>query len=142
MPEKILVPVDLGDPASLEDGLAAAEQIAEAGGGELNVLTVVPNFSMPVVGNYFPRDFADRAVEEARTSLKQAIAKTAKSPAAVKAHVAYGSIYDEILKAADRLGCDLIVMKSHRPEFADYLLGPNAARVVRHAKQSVYVVRT
>ena len=142
MPEKILVPVDLGDPDSLKAALAVAEELAAASGAEIAVLTVVPNYSMPVVGSYFPRDFADRAIEEARTSLKQAIAEAATTPAAVKAHVAYGSIYDEILKAADRLGCDLIVMKSHRPEFADYLLGPNAARVVRHAKQSVYVVRT
>jgi nucleotide-binding universal stress UspA family protein len=32
-------------------------------------------------------------------------------------------------------------MASHRPELSDYLLGPNAARIVRHAKQSVLVVR-
>ena len=45
------------------------------------------------------------------------------------------------MKAADKLKCDLIVMASHRPELKDYLLGPNAARVVRHARQSVFVVR-
>jgi nucleotide-binding universal stress UspA family protein len=35
----------------------------------------------------------------------------------------------------------MIVMASHRPEMSDYLLGANAARVVRHAKISVLVVR-
>lgn len=45
------------------------------------------------------------------------------------------------MAAADKLGCDLIVLSSHRPEMRDYLIGPNAARVVRHAKQSVLVVR-
>jgi nucleotide-binding universal stress UspA family protein len=35
----------------------------------------------------------------------------------------------------------MIVMASHRPELKDYLLGPNAARVVRHAECSVLVVR-
>jgi nucleotide-binding universal stress UspA family protein len=35
----------------------------------------------------------------------------------------------------------VIVLASHRPELKDYLLGPNAARVVRHAKCSVLVVR-
>jgi nucleotide-binding universal stress UspA family protein len=58
-----------------------------------------------------------------------------------EAHVAHGSIYDEILRLADKLGCDAIVMAAHRPELRDYLLGPNASRVVRHAKQSVLVVR-
>jgi nucleotide-binding universal stress UspA family protein len=32
-------------------------------------------------------------------------------------------------------------MGSHRPELSDYLLGPNAGKVVRHAKCSVMVVR-
>ncbi len=32
-------------------------------------------------------------------------------------------------------------MGSHRPELSDYLLGPNAGKVVRHAKCLVMVVR-
>ena len=54
---------------------------------------------------------------------------------------AYGSIYREVLKVAGEFGCDLIVLASHRPEITDYILGPNAERVVRHAEQSVMVVR-
>ena len=46
-----------------------------------------------------------------------------------------------ILDLAEKIGADLIVMASHRPELKDYLLGPNAARVVRHAECSVMVVR-
>ncbi len=48
---------------------------------------------------------------------------------------------EKILKAVEETGCDLIVMASHRPALKDYLLGPNAARVVRHANCSVLVVR-
>jgi nucleotide-binding universal stress UspA family protein len=59
----------------------------------------------------------------------------------VHPHVLHGRVYDEIIVAANRLGTDVIVIGSHRPELSDYLLGPNAARVVRHAKQSVFVVR-
>ena len=32
-------------------------------------------------------------------------------------------------------------MSANRPELKDYLLGPNAARVVRHSDVSVLVVR-
>jgi len=35
----------------------------------------------------------------------------------------------------------LIEMSAHRPEFKDYVIGPNAARVLRHATQSVFVAR-
>lgn len=59
----------------------------------------------------------------------------------VHPHVMHGRVYDQIITAANKLGVDAIVMASHTPELSDYLLGPNSARVVRHAKQSVFVVR-
>jgi nucleotide-binding universal stress UspA family protein len=55
--------------------------------------------------------------------------------------VALGSIYREILRAAQEVPADRIVMGSHRPERKDFLLGSNAAKVARHAKCSVLVVR-
>jgi nucleotide-binding universal stress UspA family protein len=55
--------------------------------------------------------------------------------------VAEGKIYREILNAAKSIQADLIVMGSHHPELKDYLLGPNAAKVMRHADCSVMVVR-
>jgi len=56
--------------------------------------------------------------------------------------IAHGNIYEEIIRTANKLKVDLIVMGSHRPALEDYLLGPNAARVMRHAAQSVLVVRS
>jgi nucleotide-binding universal stress UspA family protein len=56
--------------------------------------------------------------------------------------VAHGaSIYAEILGVAEEADADLIVVGSHRPAMKDYLLGTNAARVVRHARCSVLVAR-
>jgi nucleotide-binding universal stress UspA family protein len=55
--------------------------------------------------------------------------------------VAEGTIYQEILTAAQIIQADLIVMGSHHLELKDYLLGPNAAKVMRHAACSVMVVR-
>jgi len=52
-----------------------------------------------------------------------------------------GNAYDEILRVAEADGASLIVIGAHKPDFRDYLLGPNAARVVRHSKCSVFVVR-
>ncbi len=58
-----------------------------------------------------------------------------------KVAVADGTIYVGILDLAANIEADLIIMASHRPEMRDYLLGANAAKVVRHAKCSVMVVR-
>jgi nucleotide-binding universal stress UspA family protein len=55
--------------------------------------------------------------------------------------VGTGTVHGGILEAAERVAADLIVLSSHRPSVADYLLGANASRVVRHAKCSVLVVR-
>jgi len=46
-----------------------------------------------------------------------------------------------VLEEAEACKADLIVMGSHRPAMATYLLGSNAARIVRHAPCSVMVLR-
>jgi nucleotide-binding universal stress UspA family protein len=51
------------------------------------------------------------------------------------------SIYAEILAVAEEAEADLVVVGSDRPAMKGYLLGTNAARVVRHARCSVLVAR-
>jgi nucleotide-binding universal stress UspA family protein len=53
----------------------------------------------------------------------------------------HGSVYEQVLKVAEELEVDQIVLGAHRPGLADFLLGPNTARIVRHATCSVNVVR-
>jgi nucleotide-binding universal stress UspA family protein len=67
----------------------------------------------------------------------------AEIPTDIRAHqvVGAGNVHREILRVAGEIRADLIVMASHRPALKDYLLGAHAARVVRHAKCSVHVVR-
>jgi universal stress protein F len=52
-----------------------------------------------------------------------------------------GTVYDQIIKTANALSVDCIIVGAHGPSLKDYLIGPNAARVARHAAQSVFVVR-
>ncbi|MEH0069611.1 universal stress protein [Pannonibacter sp. Pt2-lr] len=52
-----------------------------------------------------------------------------------------GSVYHEIIEEARFIKAGLIVMGSHRPGLATYLIGSNAAHVVRHAPCSVLVLR-
>ncbi|HIH8554105.1 TPA: universal stress protein, partial [Salmonella enterica] len=59
----------------------------------------------------------------------------------VQAHVAEGSPKDKILEMAKKLPADMVIIASHRPDITTYLLGSNAAAVVRHAECSVLVVR-
>ena len=59
----------------------------------------------------------------------------------VSSVVRLGSVYGQVLKEAEHVSADVIVVGSHRPSMSTYLLGSSAATIVRHAKCSVLVVR-
>jgi len=137
-----MLALDLGESSgSNKKAIQIAEKLAKNDGATLHVVTVIPTFSMPIVGSYFPEGFEEKNFKLAKSNLKKVIEEDASDPSAMKRHVVQGSIYEKIMSTADKLGCSLIIMEAHRPDLKDYLLGPNAARVVRHAKQSVYVIR-
>ena len=107
----------------------------------MHLMTVVPDFGMTVVGLYFPEGFESQAIAAATKDLHALSRDHVPDSVNARHVVAYGNIYEKILKAAHKTKADLIVMVAHRPELTDYLLGPNAAPVVRHATCSVLVVR-
>jgi nucleotide-binding universal stress UspA family protein len=137
----ILVPVDLSDKHSWRKALPAAIAMGEAFGAKLHVITVVPEFGLPIVGQYFPEGYEEKVRQQAAKQLKAFVAEQVPDAVPTRRIVAEGKIYREILNAAKSIEADLIVMGSHHPELKDYLLGPNAAKVVRHADCSVLVVR-
>ncbi|MBJ3761168.1 universal stress protein [Maribius pontilimi] len=139
MLHSILLPVDLSAPASWEKALPRALELAK--GGTLHVMTVIPNFSSSMVGGFFEEGFIDRALHEIGEDLTKWVNDNIPKDQEVHPHVVHGRIYDEIIQAADRLDVDTIIMGASPADLTQYLLGPNAARVVRHSTRSVYVVR-
>ncbi len=137
----ILLTVDLNDEASWTKALPAAVEMAKASGATLHVVSIVPDFGLPMVGGFFPDDFENKALAEVADKLKAFCDENVPSGIKVKNIVRHGNVYKEILEIAGEIGCGLIVIGVRRPELRDYLLGPNAARVVRHANCSVLVVR-
>ena len=137
----ILLPIDLSAEASWKKAAPLAVKMAKDDGIPLHVVTVMPDYGMSVVGTYFADDFEAKALHAIGEQLSDWVTEHIPAGIDVHPHVLHGTVYDQIIAAADRLGVDAIVMGSHRPELKDYLLGPNAARVVRHAPQSVFVVR-
>ncbi|MDV7341197.1 universal stress protein [Terasakiella sp. A23] len=141
MYKEILLPIDLAEPSSWKKALPSAIQICETFGTRLHVMTVVPDFGSSLVGSFFPKGFQETATEEVKKQLKEFVAENIPDHINVQRVVDNGVVYDEILGMSENLDIDLIILSSHRPKLGDYLLGPNAARVVRHAKCSVFVVR-
>ncbi|RKQ70340.1 universal stress protein [Oceanibaculum indicum] len=141
MYKDILLPVDLNQDSSWKSALPVAIDHARAFGTRLHVMTVVPDFGMTMVGQFFPKGFEKKAVEAANKQLHEFVDTHIPNDIPVQHIVTEGTVYERILDLAKKLKIDLIVLAAHRPELKDYLLGPNAARVVRHADCSVLVVR-
>jgi len=139
--KKILLPIDLNQESSWKKALPVAIEICKIGGGSLHVLTVVPDFGMSIVGQFFPKGYEKEMAEKVLEQLRVFVKEKVPEGIDVQHIVGEGTVYEVILDTAKKIGAGLIVEASHRPELQDYLLGPNASRVVRHARCSVMVVR-
>lgn len=140
MAKAIFLPIDLNSSDQDRGTLAAALPMLDEG-GVLHVATVVPNYGLPMVSVHFDRDYMKTAHNAVSDALTEWVAQHVPEGIDTRRYILTGSVYDEIINTANKVDADLIVIGAHRPELSDYLLGPNAARVVRHARQSVYVVR-
>lgn len=137
---KILIPIDLTEPDMNKRALEQARALADVSNGALrfvNVQSLVPVEFL----DYVPQDFDDQiraGIEKELTTLAVGVGYPAERVSAV---VLFGPVYHKILAEAEAWGADLIVLSSHRPGMDRFLIGSNAAAIVRHARCSVLVVR-
>ncbi|MDZ7710250.1 MAG: universal stress protein [Roseovarius sp.] len=139
----VLCAVDVSNPHRDDNVLRRAAQLAALDEAQLDVITVVPDYGMSMVGSYFDTEHHLRIEEDARQRLYDLVAEVLGPEAndSVRHVIVTGNAYEEILRVAKVDGASLVVIGAHKPDFRDFLLGPNAARVVRHADCSVMVVR-
>ena len=136
MHKSILVPIDI---AHLAEGKTTVD-IALSNATEdskivlLNVIEDIPKWARAQLVS----GTLEKSERHARDVL-EAIAKA--YDAKIDVEIRMGHTYQIILDVAAETKADLIVIASHRPGFKDYYLGSTAAKVVRHAKCSVHVVR-
>ncbi|MET4101797.1 universal stress protein F [Roseovarius sp. MBR-78] len=139
----VLCAVDISNPRRDDNVLRSAARLAALDGAQLDLITVVPDYGMSVVGSYFDKEHHPKIEQEARRRLDDLVSEVLgpEANASIRHLVVTGNAYEEILRVARADGASLIVIGAHKPDFHDFLLGPNAARVVRHAACSVMVVR-
>ena len=141
MYKHILLAIDLQRNPVQDKAVEVAIEIAQNFGAQLHVMTVIPGIGSRSAGSYFPNDFERKSRSAATEELHAFTAAAFPENVKIRHVIAEGTIYERIIHCAGKTGADLIVMAAHRPELKDYLLGPNSARVVRHAECSVLVVR-
>ena len=139
----VLCAIDISDSDHDNIVIREAKKMADLAGVSLDVVTVVPDFGKSMVGSFFESDHHAKMVEASKQALNAVVTATigAEANKSTRHIVATGTAYEEIINLAEKAQSSLIVIGAHKPDFKDYLLGPNAARVVRHSNCSVYVVR-
>lgn len=141
----ILVPIDVTEDALTNMLVPHVNSLQKLNNANVHFLAVAAPISnyLRYGGTILPGDFPDdeKQAEIILEELKEKI-KLFSIPAD-KIHVkaSVGSVKDEILASAEDINADIILLGSRRPSMTTYLLGSNAASVVRYAKTSVLVVR-
>ena len=87
MYDNILLTIDLNHPASWQKALPEAVALTRAAKGKLHVMTVVPDFGMPLVSGFFPEDFKEKALATAETALRQVIESEVPDDVDVQEHL-------------------------------------------------------
>jgi universal stress protein F len=145
-----LAPIDMNDEELSTNVIEKTVQMATGvKDAKIYLMTVIPGIiagldqryairgEMHGSTNYPLQEWKDQAAEELKKVADDSIPKAMQAGVVVE----NGTIYREIVEAAKDLDIDHIVMGAHSPSLADFLLGPNSARVARHAGCSVTVVR-
>lgn len=138
MTTRILVPVDLDHLDKLDKALGVAARIAQNDGASVVYVGVID----PRPGAVHPTDGyeAQQHLDAFAAAQGRAHGIRTEEQIALRGDL-HRHVGREIIAAADRAGCDLIVMASHLPGLKDHILTSNAGYVATHAPISVYVVR-
>ena len=134
MYEHILVAVAPDHIEDCQDQLAVAQRLL-AENGRISVLSVVEELPS-YVGSYFPEEQVQESIEMFDAALNKAMPSDR-----IETHVVSGHPTNMVLNWVRKNSVDCIVLASHREGLSGLLLGSTAARVVRHAKCSVVVLR-
>ncbi len=142
MYKKILLPLDLQETALSVRATKVAQDLAKFYGASITVLTVIPDFGMPLVANFFPPDAIERAETEVHAELRRFVAAHFDDPSSIRAEVDDGgSPHKVIVTHAEKEQIDLIVLPARAKDISKVFLGSSSTHVVERAPCSVLVVR-
>jgi nucleotide-binding universal stress UspA family protein len=134
---KIMVPVDLHHVERLGKALDTAADLAKHYG--IPVCYVGVTTETPSEIAHTPQEFAAKLQDfGAGQAAKYGVEA---SSAAFASHDPAVDLDKTLLQAVKDTGCDLVVMASHVPGFADHIFSSNAGTVASHADVSVFVIR-
>jgi len=140
--KNILLPIDINDEDSWKKALPSCISIIQSNPeAKLWIASVIPHYGLGMVEEYFPEGWIKEISAKTLAELKKIIQENVPSEIQPTILIDRGVIYQVILDYVAKYDIDLIVMSANHPSRKDYLLGPNVARVARHAEVSVLIRR-
>jgi nucleotide-binding universal stress UspA family protein len=134
----ILVGAD--DSVTASRAVRTAAELVKALGGELHVMTAYRPESVKV--EKLPDEYLDRITDPADLLLEKLRKEVEKEGVQAKYHPAAGSPADAIVKVADQVGADLIVVGNRGMKGVRRVLGSVPNSVAHSANCSVLIVDT
>lgn len=139
--KSIVIPVDLADKQSLKAIFPPVLNFVNAFNSKIHLVHIMPNFGMKMVEDYLPKYWMNEQKAKYNKIFDDIVDKYVPAGVEITCHVGRGAIYDEVIKYSESVNADLIVISAVRPQLRDYMLGPNASKIVRHSSLSVLVIR-
>jgi len=98
--KKILVPIELDYPDTAAAVYQRAKAIASFSGADIQLVSVMPGFGMPIVASYIPDEVKKETRDRFRDSMEQFIQNNCQKSVAYT--LRSGKNWEEILKAAEK----------------------------------------
>lgn len=141
--KKILVPVDIDYPRTAQAVFQNALELASLSNAEIRIISVMPDFSMPIVASFVTEEIKNQAREEVKAALDKFVDENCRGGGPKVSHrLLVGKHYEQILKMADKWEADLIVVyHNHRRAINEAFSDSCARKVVKNANCSVLQLR-
>lgn len=133
----IMIPVDLHMPPEVRKATALAAEIAKWQNARITIVSVTGTQ---------PGDATQSDASIARELSDLAGGLAQQSGAKVETRNIHSvdvaaEVDGDLMRAAEDIGADLIVVGTHAPRITDYIFSSHAGHLAQHAKVSVFVVR-
>jgi nucleotide-binding universal stress UspA family protein len=139
---RILVPIDVGDPGVAREALEAALALARSFDSAVRLVHVASPIAPVAPMAAIPQRLYDNIGAAEQAELARIAGRLGLPDGKVTTAVRIGSAYPELLAEAKEWGADLIVVGAHTRSVATYLLGSTAIEIGRNAKCTVMIVRS
>lgn len=139
--KNIVIPIDLSDKYSSKSLLPLALKAIAPFDARLHLVYIIPDFGTKIIEDYLPKYWMKEQKSNYEEKFRYLIKQHVPEGMSIDFYIGRGAIYDEVIQYSSEVKADLIVISAVRPQLRDYMLGPNASKIVRHAGISVLVIR-